>query len=353
MKYLILLLLNLRILFAFGSNEETILLLSHPTRGNLKNIVTLIEKECITIENLKIVGIYNKNHDYNYTLSESFIKENNVKNIVLEGYDFNLSLDQLFKDNDLSCQFYELFSRSNGIIFPGGADIPPSVYGEKTQLLTSLIEYERLYEISFLFHLTGGSQNEAFIPFMKEKSEYVILGICLGMQNMNVAAGGTLVQDIPTEIYGYETWEDILWANEERHKNYWQKISYVSMIPSFTVHGIEICSNSRLNSMNCVKETSVFNILSIHHQSVNQVGKDYIITGLSADGKIAEIIEHTIYPHVMGIQFHPELWVIYDNDYTFRSNPDDTPKTMPDVLTHKDMAFHKEFWHYFSDMFID
>ncbi|HAE87365.1 TPA: hypothetical protein DCG86_05000 [Candidatus Marinimicrobia bacterium] len=351
MKLFLLVLLSFRFLFAFDSNKENVLLLAHPTTGNLKNIVTLIENEYINIEDLKVVGIYNTNHKYDFSLSEKYLRDNEIENIVLEGFDFNLPLDELFKNNDLSSQFYELFNRSCGIIFPGGADIPPSVYGEKTHLLTSLMEYERLYEISFLFHLTGGSQNETYIPFLEEKPEYVILGICLGMQIMNVAAGGTLYQDIPMQIYGHQTYENLLQSNEEQHKNYWQKISYASQIPSFTIHEIKILINSRMNFLNCVKSDSMFNVLSIHHQSVNQTGKDYIVTALSADGKITEAIEHVLYPYVMGIQFHPELWTIYDENYSFRSDPIDTLKAVQHVLTDMDMRFHKEFWHYFSSMF--
>jgi putative glutamine amidotransferase len=348
MKFLLSVLLSLRILFAFTPNDETVLLVIHPTAGNLKNIVTLIENELIAAENLKVVGIYNTNHPYNYTLSEKYLNDNNIDNITLKGFDFNLSAGDLFKNNDLSCQFYELFSTSDGIIFPGGADIPPSIYGEKTHLLTNLLEFERLFELSFLFHLTGGNQNETFIPFLNEKPDYVILGICLGMQNMNVAAGGTLWQDIPMEIYGHHTYENLLQANEERHKSYWQKISYSSKIPSFAIHTIQILPTSRLNFLDCVKTASVFNVLSIHHQSVKQTGKGFIVTGLSADGNIAELLEHTVYPNVIGIQFHPELWVIYDNEYTFRSNPNDTLKTVQDVLTDADMNFHTQFWRYFS-----
>jgi putative glutamine amidotransferase len=352
MKRLIFILLMVSFVFAFGSEDtETILLLNHPTKGILQNIANLVEKNLISIPGLKIIGIYNNNHTYNYTGSEKYLRENNIDYVVLEGYDFNLNPDELFTHNDLSCDFYELFNRSDGIIFPGGVDIPPSVYGEKTHLLTSILEYERLYELSFLYHLAGGSQNESFVPFLNERPDYVILGICLGIQNMAVAAGGTLIQDIPTEIYNHHTYEDLLQAGEERHKNYWGKISYISGIPSFTVHGIRILPDSKLNLLNSVKGSSPFNVISIHHQSVDKPGKNYSITARSTDGKVIEAIEHIKYPHVIGIQFHPELRSIYDHSYTFRSHPEDTLKTIQDLLTKRDLSFHKEFWTFFSRMF--
>lgn len=352
MKRLLLILLTLQTFFLFGSeNPEKTLLLVHPTVGNLRDITHLIENESISIDNLNIVGVYNTNHSYNYTLSEKFLRDNTIDYVKLEGYDFNIKPEELFQHNDLSCDFYELFNRSHGIIFPGGADIPPAIYGEKTHLLTTLMEYERLFELSFLFHLTGGTQNESIVPFLNEKPDYVILGICLGMQNMAVAAGGTLVQDIPTEIYFHQTYEDLLSAGEERHKNYWKKITYLSDISSFTIHGIKIHPDSRLNFMNCVKENPVFSVLSIHHQSVDLPGQNYRVSACSNDEKIIEAIEHTQYPHVIGIQFHPELWQIYERSYTFKSDPDDSLKTNQDVLTDRDLRFHKEFWRYFSSMF--
>ncbi len=352
MKRLLLILLILQAVFVSGSeNPEKILLLVHPTVGNLRDITRLIENESISIDNLNIVGVYNTNHSYNYTLSEKFLRDNRIDYVELEGYDFNVKPEELFHHNDLSCDFYELFNRSHGIIFPGGTDIPPAVFGEKTHLLTSLLEYERLFELSFLYHLTGRSQNEPFVPFLNGKPDYVILGICLGMQNMAVAAGGTLIQDIPTEIYHHQTYEDLLNSGEERHKNYWKKISYMADIPSFTIHGIKILPDSRLNFMNCVKEYPAFNVLSIHHQSVDHPGKNYRVSALSQDEKIIEAIEHKKFPHVLGIQFHPELWQIYDPSYTFKSNPDDSLKTIQDILTNIDLLFHKEFWRYFSSMF--
>ena len=57
--------------------------------------------------------------------------------------------------------------------------------------------FRHLFEAPFLFHLTGGTRNSAFSPFLEEKSEYVVIGFCLGIQTMNVAAGGTLSRVSP------------------------------------------------------------------------------------------------------------------------------------------------------------
>ncbi|MDD5582281.1 MAG: gamma-glutamyl-gamma-aminobutyrate hydrolase family protein [Candidatus Marinimicrobia bacterium] len=339
-------------LFVFGEEyPKTILLLNHPTQSNLKNITSLVEDSLIVIPNLHIVGIYNTNHAYRYDISRQYLHENNIDYVTLEGYDFNVSLDSLFKPNALSQKFYQLFRRSKGIIFPGGADIPPYLYREETHLLTDIMEYERLYELSFLFHLVGGYHDESFTPFLQENPEYVVLGICLGMQAMNVAAGGTLIQDIPTEIYHHKTYESLLQAKEERHKNYWNKIEYEARFPSFTIHGITLLPNSFLASFMNEKDTPPLHVVSIHHQSVKQLGKGYKIAARSTDGKIIEAIEHTIYPHVLGVQFHPEIWTIYDETYTFISHPEDAPISFKEVFSPVDISFHHTFWHIFSTQF--
>jgi putative glutamine amidotransferase len=71
----------------------------------------------------------------------------------------------------------------------------------------------------------GGYGNEDFEPFLKEKPKYLVTGFCLGMQTMNVATGGTLIQDIPAEIYGATTSEKTLEIGRANlHRNYWQEV---------------------------------------------------------------------------------------------------------------------------------
>ncbi len=68
-------------------------------------------------------------------------------------------------------------------------------------LLTRLTDpYRHYFEASFLFHLLGGSQNIDYTPFLEVNKEYTVYAICLGIQTMNIAAGGTMTQDIPSEL---------------------------------------------------------------------------------------------------------------------------------------------------------
>lgn len=81
---------------------------------------------------------------------------------------------------------------------------------EKTRFITTeIIEQIRHWEISFMVHLIGGSQNHEVTPLLEQNPDFTIMGICLGMQIMNIAAGGSLYQDIPAQIYGVEFCEEI------------------------------------------------------------------------------------------------------------------------------------------------
>ncbi len=95
----------------------------------------------------------------------------------------------------LGDDYRKIFEHSEGTVFFGGPDLPPEVYNEKTSLHTSIYDpYRHYFELSFLFHLLGGYQAEKFEPLLKEDPDYLIYGFCLGMQTMNVATGGTMMQ---------------------------------------------------------------------------------------------------------------------------------------------------------------
>ena len=124
----------------------------------------------------------------------------------------------LFGENLWTPQFREIFAAASGIIFTGGMDIPPAVYGQGIRPAHRTHDPGALagYEVSFLFHLLGGERNPAFTPFLDRRRDFPVLAICLGLQSMNVACGGTLVQDIPTEVYGRRTVEEVLAAGADQ-----------------------------------------------------------------------------------------------------------------------------------------
>lgn len=152
----------------------------------------------------------------------------------------------------------------DGLLMPGGADIPPSEWGEKPHPTTRLLEDDR-----YRFE-------KAMISAWITRTDKPLLGICLGSQWVNVAHGGSLVQDIPSE-FGVN------------HKG-----------PN---HLVRLEPDSRLRRI--FGETE-FEVNSLHHQSVRDVGKGLRIVARSPDG-IVEATETTDPKRfLIGVQWHPE-----------------------------------------------
>ena len=152
----------------------------------------------------------------------------------------------------------------DGLILSGGRDIHPSYYGEKVQYKVDLLNRLRPeFEIGLL---------REFIPTRKP-----VLGVCYGVQLMNVVCGGTLYQDIPSQI-----------PKAARHEG--------------ARHSITVYEDTRLFKL--VRESS-FEVNSHHHQSVKKLGKGFTCSALALDG-IIEAIELKNHPFFIGVQWHPE-----------------------------------------------
>jgi len=202
-------------------------------------------------------------------------------------------------------------------------------------------------EVSFLFHLLGGSQNLDFIPLLEMNPDYTIYGICLGMQTMNVATGGTMIQDIPSEVYDLKTVEEVLNSNNNtQHRNYNNNLVNDSTLFSGNFHEIKINNTKPLIN----KYNSNPLVYSNHHQAVKSLGKDLKIIATSADGKIIEAIAHEKYPNVLGIQFHPEGTYLHNQEIKYRINPSDELKSGKQILLDSySYDFHLEFWRTFAE----
>ena len=345
MKKTVLTLLLITFISGFCQAKTIRLGLINPTPRNIETILFLKNNSLITIDSLQIIGVYHETQTKLIEMTNAFIENNSIKDISILTIKKLISIDSLFCKNNCSSEFKEIFSITDGLIFLGGADILPSLYGEKTFLTTELIPNERNWEISFLFHLLGGSQNKDFIPFIERKTDYLILGICLGMQEMNVACGGTLCQDIPFKIYKKKTYESILEQNpENQHKNYQNRINNWDKENNFLhFHHIEILKNSVLDFEQIQNPL----VTSVHHQSVDKLGKDFQIIATSIDKKVIEAISHSKYKNVYGVQFHPEFSILYSQQ-DFKDSKNNLIK-----LTGNDRLFHDVFWEDFSNRLIN
>ncbi len=156
-----------------------------------------------------------------------------------------------------------------GLLLPGGGDMDPSFYGETNRYSKNIHPSRDRLEVDVLHR------------FLKIRKP--ILGICRGIQVINVALGGTLIQDLMAEagIFGHS-----LPASPDRD----------------TYHLIEIAGTSFLFTR--VNESSLV-VNSHHHQAIGKLAPDLQVSARSLNGVI-EAVESSIYPNLLGIQWHPE-----------------------------------------------
>jgi gamma-glutamyl-gamma-aminobutyrate hydrolase PuuD len=160
----------------------------------------------------------------------------------------------------------------DGLVLQGGADVSPQTYSEApTRPEWSGDRARDMYELELLHEFV-----EAGKP---------VLGICRGCQLINVAFGGTLYQDIATDV---PTAMPHVHDDYDRHR-----------------HEISFPPGSSLAKL--FKETAGGVVNSIHHQAVRTLGRDMDIEALSVPDQMIEAIRYRKAPFVMGLQWHPEF----------------------------------------------
>ena len=326
----------------------------YPSTGSLAALANLKDRGLFNPDEWHVKGIYHRDERTNYQRSRDIIQEQGWDWITLEEINGELSQDNLFKDNPVTSKLRRIFEESDGIIFFGGADIPPYIYGEKTHLLTSIrTPFRHFFELSFVFHLLGGSQNPEHEPWMKESPELPVLGICLGEQTLNVGTGGTMLQDIWSEVYGLSFLEDITEMDPQNwHQNPWDDLYPQHQLFPYNLHSIKLNPEGLFVSQWGFSPDETPLILSSHHQAVEKLGKGMAAAAVTLDGKVIEAIHHTEFPHVLGIQFHPEFPLLWDESRSFRMTPQDETEFIP-LQKLKDNppshAFHKKIWSWMEE----
>jgi len=354
-KIFIGILLNLIVLSSFSQGSEssdkkiTRLILVHPTEYNLKLFNYLIENKIVSVDNLEIIGLYHKKEIYDYSQSIEYLKNKGIKYVQLRKINEEISPESLYQTNNCSEIFNELFNQSNGILFLGGPDIPPAIYNEETNLKTEILDPSRHYfEASFLFHLLGGNQNSRFKPLLESNPEYTVYGICLGMQTMNIATGGTMIQDIPSELYQYNSVEQILKADANvQHRNYNNNISIDEDLFPGSFHEIKMIDSRPIIGNEKIEISPL--VYSNHHQAIEKQGRDFQIIASSVDGKIVEAISHKKFPNVLGIQFHPEGTFMYNPEVKYKKSNNDSLVSGYEIISKQGShKFHIDIWKEFS-----
>ena len=329
--------------------NKTYLLLAHPTVQNMETIQFLLDNNILKLSNVEFIGVYSKAETYNYKQSADLIRKPEMNKFHLQEVTEEVPATQIYKENDWTKTFRKLFDHSVGIFFFGGPDIQPEIYGEKNVYSEVTDPNRHLFELSFLFHLLGGSQNEAFLPFLKERPNYFVTGFCLGLQSINVATGGTLTQDIPTQTYNTKSTEETLKLNKDQlHRNYWQEITKDTLLMGINFHPIIYTAHPFfLNTVKAKKDVITL-VLSSHHQSIDDLGKNIIVTATSADSKVIEGIHHRLYENVFAVQFHPEVPSLYKEGKKLKFAPEDSPRSYYEIIGEEGREFHRKYWQAIS-----
>ena len=346
------------LMYAIGilhaGQDIVVIAMCRPTVSQIQNIVDLYERDLLTIQKIRLLCIYHEEEVTDYQPSLDHVKEQKLNWIRFYQVKGMVPMDRLFSKNGWTPQFKDIFSRSHGIIFTGGMDIPPSVYRQETHLLTeNTTPIRSLYECSFLFHLIGGSQNAEFLPLLHASPSYPILGICLGCQTMNVAAGGTLIQDIPSDLYGIKTIEQLMKKNQDHihSSRYLNQLYPLEKDLARAFHRIQFVGDSLFVSQMGMKPSDHPYVLTSHHQAVGKLGQNILVTARSMDGKVVEGIQHRRFPNVLGVQFHPESRDLFRKGAYYKQSPHQAADFNPRLfLTDHlpSMDFHKSLWRWFS-----
>lgn len=342
---------------AVEAKKNTVLLMTSPRVGELMNIAALVERGWLKVEGLKLIGIHHAQEWTDYRSAHAYLAAEAPDWMEIVAIDCDLSAATVFGSNGCTAEFERLFQESDGIFFTGGPDIPPGLYGQQTRLTTVIGDPPRhLFEISFLSHLLLGDKKAKRKALLDSRPAYMVVGLCLGMQTMNVATGGTLWQDIPSQIYGLRSLEayDKL-KPKLRHRSAQAQLSPGAEVGWGNLHPVQFRDHPLSRKLLPDFKNPVL-IFSLHHQAAHKLGHGLRALATTTDGRVIEALVHKRYPAVLGVQFHPEKRIVYDKTITYRAKEGDPVKNFAAQAMGADeraMGFHRRFWEVVSGWLID
>jgi len=180
-----------------------------------------------------------------------------------------------------------IYDELDAVFLPGGADIDPASYGKGPHPLCDKTDRDR-------------DRVELLLARWALEEGKPVLGVCRGMQLVNVAAGGTLYQDLAEQMPGslkhdYFPYGGAPWTRD------------------YLAHPVEVKPGSRLAGLFGEGKLPVN---SMHHQGVREIGEGLAATATAPDG-LVEALEGTGEGYVFAVQWHPEA--LTDGDAQMRA----------------------------------
>ena len=216
---------------------------------------------------LELGGVFTKTLHYLEQSVAHWVMSKDVLVVMIPA----IESEGMIARSDMSLAAYA--EHLDGLVLQGGADLAPESYGEEA--LSPEWEGDRVrdrYEID-LFN--------AFVAARKP-----VIGICRGCQLINVALGGTLYQDIGTQVPH---------AIEHRDTSKYE----------LQLHAMNFVQGTRLATM--YPDVAQATVNSIHHQAVKDLGGDLIVEALAVPDGIVEAVRWRGPSYVFGMQWHPEF----------------------------------------------
>jgi putative glutamine amidotransferase len=190
-----------------------------------------------------------------------------------------------------------IYDHVDGVMIPGGVDVDPAMFGE--------VPHERLGRID-------PARDRVEIQLVKWAVEdrKPVLGLCRGLQVINVALGGTLYQDLDAE-----------YPNAIKH-DYFPTFGFAR---DHLAHDVALARGSRLRY---TLESERIPVNSMHHQGIKALAPALAAVATAPDG-LVEAAESTDGPFLVGVQWHPEVFEPTDphtgplfRDFVDASRPD-------------------------------
>ncbi len=230
----------------------------------------LLSIQCEAQKSKPVIGISSDYVDNKNVVRETYTKA------VLRAGGIPLILPQI--EDSLTAEV--VLNAIDGLILSGGEDVNPIIFGEQPHYALGQVNPVR-------------DCSEMSLMKVAQNRNMPILGICRGMQLINVFYGGTLYQDIPTEFEN----------NPICHSQ-----SFNGSTPSHLVYITKGSYFSRL-----LKGADSIYVNSFHHQSLKKIAPHLKVVAVASDG-VVEAVEGLPDLNVIGVQFHPEHFAMQGDE---------------------------------------